>query len=1814
MTDSELSKIGSITKDVPDIFGLTESHQPRGARGWADQWRGLRRLFSLSILLLFGALDCPAQLTLYNNSDCPITIGYYYHSFGYWYPDYEPLSLTIGPHESAQPLYIYDGIRIVNVFVPSGETHPDAYLLHADLGSEITADLDCNGNVIPKRHDRVPPPTTPPCTPPDTPPPPPPPVVPPPATPPSATPPVTQPTSTTSTPTGGQGLPPCGMPTWGVSEPTLGLWLMDEPLGYQPSIGPRVAFRLNYNQREADAGYAPNLFSSGKNWDFSWLAYLTPDWQSSSAYPAYDLNQPGGGQCSFYGTNTAGTTTYSTDYYSRGTLTGDMTNGFTVSYPDGTEHIYAFILTNTAGVPEAFLSERRDPAGYTTHLEYLPYATTTPAVRLAYIVDADGLTNTLTYVSSNPFSTNLISEVSDPYGRHITLKYDDNGFLTNLTDVAGLSSSFVYDDNGYATNLITPYGTTRFQYTEDPTGTNAPPFGRSIRVMEPDGGCQLWVYTNNAPGIPSYYATSDVPSTEPFANTFDNTNLDCGNIFHWGRRQYALLSTTNISALTASDYRVSRMRHYLIGSVVLFAGQVQTNISPSASLERAPSPDGTLTGQITWLDYAGQTDPEYQGTNSLSLSIAKVLPDGSTRFVRTERNINGKPTRRIETYSSGASDALRTNTFTYASNGIDLLAATDALGVQTVSNAYNAYHQVVTNIDVANQITTFIYDNTQRLVSVISPTGLITTNTYYATEPGCGRLQTTEQYAIIGGVPVAYSTNSYTYTNDLRLTQTDSRGLTQTFTWDPLQRLIRVDYPDGTFITNSYDKLDLVQVQDRLGFVTSYGYDAARRKIAETNANGVITLYDYCICGELEGVTNAYGTAVQQVTRYTYDNDGDLIDEIGPDGYALVYNNNLLGQVTNITDLSTSTTNWFNNQGLAIASSNAFGRVFGNIYDALDRATNQVDINGVVTSITYDSLSRILTRSYPDGGVEHFGYSPDIAGLTGYTNQIGSNVFDYVYDALGRKTDEICAGVRTNSFTYDGAGDLLTMTDGKGQTTTFVYDLYGRVTNKLDALGNSILRYGYDDNSRLISRWTPAKGTTTYGYDPIGNLTNIVYPLKAPEHMTYDALNHLVTRVDAIGTTRYTYDADGHVLSEDGPWDDDTVSYTYTNRLRASLTLQTPNGSPWAQGYSYDAARRVSSISSPAGTFRYAYSCAASASEGTLVQQISLPNTAIITNRYDSVARLVSTELRNSSGAVLNSHSYSYNQANQRTQQGFTAANYIDYGYDLSGELRTASGKEYGGTTNRLLEQFGYAYDPAGNLQWRTNNGLLQMYNVNSLNELTTVSNSGTLTVSGSTSSAATNVLVNSLPANIYSDYTFAREGFALTNGSNAFTAVAEDAYCRRDTNAVTVSLSAGVNFSYDANGNLLNDGYRYLEYDDENQLTSITVSNSWRSEFAYDGGMRRRIRREYTWNSTLSTWTLKMEVRYVYDRDLVIEERNGSNLPLVTYTRGQDMSGSLEGAGGTGGLLARSDQELWVTGAPAATCYYHADGNGNVTCLINPSQAVVAKYVYDPYGNTISQSGPMASANLYRASSKELHLASGLICYAHRYYDPSVQRWLNRDPVGENGGINLFAFVANDPVNDLDLLGLCPPGLWELFGNGVNNTVTGIGKLLGVGLYDLSTLQLSDDQINQIWNTMYSVNTPQNPAATPYIEAALGVSAGATIVASGGIISSAAAGTGTTAGGGTVVLANGESAIGVVVNGQVVSDSVMAPIASHAAAAEAGGALTTEGTLITGAQAFTVINADGEIVVLGSGTFGGTLNVSEATATAVRAFFSAGP
>jgi RHS repeat-associated protein len=166
-------------------------------------------------------------------------------------------------------------------------------------------------------------------------------------------------------------------------------------------------------------------------------------------------------------------------------------------------------------------------------------------------------------------------------------------------------------------------------------------------------------------------------------------------------------------------------------------------------------------------------------------------------------------------------------------------------------------------------------------------------------------------------------------------------------------------------------------------------------------------------------------------------------------------------------------------------------------------------------------------------------------------------------------------------------------------------------------------------------------------------------------------------------------------------------------------------------------------------------------------------------------------------------------------------------------------------------------------------------------------------------------------------------------------------------------------------------------------------------------------------------------------------------------YVWGLDLSGTLQGAGGIGGLLAKTNS------LTSETFLYTVDANGNVGQLMESSTGTIAAhYEYDPFGNLLVTTGPEAESNVFRFSTKYYDAEVGLYYYGYRYYSPELGRWMSRDPVGEQGFVlsslqkfiqldkklqdyfdnrwtkrdyehHVYQFVKNDPFNNLDFLGL---------------------------------------------------------------------------------------------------------------------------------------------------------------------------------------------
>jgi RHS repeat-associated protein len=253
------------------------------------------------------------------------------------------------------------------------------------------------------------------------------------------------------------------------------------------------------------------------------------------------------------------------------------------------------------------------------------------------------------------------------------------------------------------------------------------------------------------------------------------------------------------------------------------------------------------------------------------------------------------------------------------------------------------------------------------------------------------------------------------------------------------------------------------------------------------------------------------------------------------------------------------------------------------------------------------------------------------------------------------------------------------------------------------------------------------------------------------------------------------------------------------------------------------------------------------------------------------------------------------------------------------------------------------------------------------------------------------------------------RNWAALNSATNTYVANSLNQYSQVDASQ----------FVYDADGNLTQDGRCNYTYDAENRLVSVVPiaptegSLSIHNRYDHKGLRIRKIVKRYAngWWSNHATHT------FIFDGGNIVLERiakaDGNHI-TKEYFWGIDKSGSEQGAGGVGGLLAVS-----VNGIFSIPCYDH---NGNIVTYISETGGIEALYVYDAYGNTIEKSGEKANIHSFGFSTKYHDREVGLIGYQKRFYSPDHGRWLNRDPIEEEGGENLYAFCLNSPQYHMDI------------------------------------------------------------------------------------------------------------------------------------------------------------------------------------------------
>ena len=531
-----------------------------------------------------------------------------------------------------------------------------------------------------------------------------------------------------------------------------------------------------------------------------------------------------------------------------------------------------------------------------------------------------------------------------------------------------------------------------------------------------------------------------------------------------------------------------------------------------------------------------------------------------------------------------------------------------------------------------------------------------------------------------------------------------------------------------------------------------------------------------------------------------------------------------------------------------------------------------------------------------------------------------------------------------------------------------------------------------------------------------------------------------------MGTYAFAYNPDGTLASETLPsalYGTGTVltrSHDALARSTGYTLASTSLAAPMTVSYAFDAVGRLHTVTAGDTVFTYGFQNGSGRVEDTTMA-IGGTDKLAVTKSYDSLGRLLSiaTAAPPAAATATSSHAYTYNAAGQRVRATIETGEYWDYAYDALGQViggvkRATDGTALPGYT------FGYVFDDIGNRTSTTENGAVSAYTANDLNQYTSRTVPGVAQVRGR---AATGAVVSVTPPgglpqpadrhgthfhrNVPLDNTTGpiEANLAVTavlpgQGPNGEDIVAEQIRAAR----VEGTPQA---FTHDDDGNLLSDGHWTHTWNTENRLVSTTSATA-RLEFLYDHQGRRVEKRTYT--GTPGNWTLAETRRFLYDGWNLIAEftLSGATLSLHrSHLWGLDLSQSFQGAGGVGGLLRTTVFSSSPPGGGEGEGSYYPvyDGNGNIVRYLDDDGNDLAVLEYSPFGRPLQATGSAVAFLPHRFSTKFQDEQAGLHYYGYRYYGAELGRWLNRDPIGENGGPTAYVYVSNEALSRSDYLGL---------------------------------------------------------------------------------------------------------------------------------------------------------------------------------------------
>ena len=771
--------------------------------------------------------------------------------------------------------------------------------------------------------------------------------------------------------------------------------------------------------------------------------------------------------------------------------------------------------------------------------------------------------------------------------------------------------------------------------------------------------------------------------------------------------------------------------------------------------------------------------------------------------------------------------------------------------------------------------------------------------------------------------------------------------------------ITKITSPNGRWITFSYDGSNRVtQATDNIGRTVGYTYDASGRLWKVTDPANGVTEYTYDTSHRMLTLKDARG--ITYLTNH-YDANGrvDLQTQADSTTYQFAYTLNGSGKVTQTDTTSPRgfvTRYAFNADGhhtsLVEAVGTALERTTTWTRDSgTNRITEIVDPLGRHTTYAYDTNGNVnsVTRlaGTGDAVTTTYTYEPKFKLLATVTDPL-THTTTFTRDSNGNVTAITDPLSHPTTFTYNGSGQPLTVTTAAG-TTQFTY-LSGDLIGATDSLGRTATRF-VDAAGRLLSTISPLGQMTRYEYDVLNAVTKTIDPLGGETTFTYDANRNLLTLTNALNhTTTYTYNNMDRVDTRTDPL---TRGESFVYDANGNLSQHTDRKSQ-VTATTYDALDRVATVTYQGGSSTtYSYDA------GDRLTQVVDSSAGTITRGWDLLDRL--TNETTPEGSV----SYTYDAADRRLTMTVAGQPQVTYAYDDADRLTSI-------TQNSAV--VGFTYDDADRrTQLALPNGVTVDYGYDAASQINSLTYELGVTTLGDLT------------------YTYDLNGNrTLVGGSWARTGLPTALASATYDAANQIATWAGTSLTYDANGNLTNDGTKTYTWNARNQLSGLSGGVS--ASFQYDGFGRRRVK---TVSGTSTS--------FLYDRLNIVQE----------LTSGSPSANILPGVG----------IDEWLTRTDGAGArQLMADALGTIVALTDGSGAVVTEYTTQPFGETTTSGA--TSSNTLQFTGRE-NDGNGLYAYRARFYIPALQRFISEDPHEFLDGPHLYEYVGSNPTNFVDPSGL---------------------------------------------------------------------------------------------------------------------------------------------------------------------------------------------